>query len=227
MIKTFLFILLSSISFSALAAEKAAPLEITADKALEWNQADKTYVARGNALAKQGDLSVKADTLTATYEGADKSTSDIILLTAEGHVTLSTATDTATGDKAVYDLKTGKAVLSGARPKVVQNGKNTLEADEINVWTVNNAIDRAEANGKVSITDGAQTATGDKATYTASTNVAELIGNVKITQGKNIIEGDKAEMNLTTRMNKIIGKGGKESGRVKAVFYTDSKKETK
>ena len=99
-----LFLFCSLLPFAAIAAEEQAPLEITADKALEWNQTNKTYIARGNAIAKQGDLSVKADTLTATYAGANGNTSDISLLEADGHVTLSTATDVATGDKALYNL---------------------------------------------------------------------------------------------------------------------------
>ena len=134
-------VLLSLLSTAALAADKKlasdkAPLEITADKALEWNQTDKTYVARGKAIATQGTMSVKADLLTAAYAGVNGNTSDINLLTADGNVTLTTGTDVATGDKAVYDLTTGQAVLTGTRPKIIQdNGKNTLEADKITVWT--------------------------------------------------------------------------------------------
>lgn len=198
-------------------AEESLPLEITADTALEWNQTEKTYIARGNAIARQGDMSVKADTLTASYAGANGSTSDITLLNADGHVTLTSGQDVATGDKAVYDLVTGKAVLSGPRPKIVQNGKNTLEADQIIVWTKSNVLDHAEAIGHVVITSGSQVATGDKATYTAATTMSELIGNVKVKQGDNWLQGDRAEMNMTTHISKMYGQKG--TGRVKGVFY--------
>ena len=217
-----LFILLSLLSTVALAADENAPLEITADKALEWNQTDKTYVARGKAIATQGALSVKADTLNATYAGANGNTSDITLLTADGNVTLTSGTDVATGDKAVYDLTTGQAILSGARPKIVQDGKNTLEADKVTVWTKNNLLDHAEAEGNVVIVNGEQKATGNKATYNAATNMAELIGQVKVTQGPNILEGDKAEMNMTTHISKMVSAAG--SKRVKGVFFTNSTK---
>ena len=119
MMKFSLFICLSLLPMAAIAAEENLPLEITADKALEWNQTDKTYIARGAAIAKQGAVTVKADLLTAKYAGANGDTSDINLLTADGHVTLISGTDVATGDKAVYDLTTGQAVLSGTRPKIV------------------------------------------------------------------------------------------------------------
>ncbi|HAJ89923.1 MAG TPA: hypothetical protein DCM27_02755 [Rhodospirillaceae bacterium] len=218
--KTHLFIALSLLSVPALAADEKSPLEITADKALEWNQTDKTYIARGKAVATQGTLTVKADLLTAHYAGKDGNSSDITLLTADGNVTLSTATDVATGDKVVYDLITGQAVLSGTRPKIVKDGKDTLEADKISVWTKNNLLDHAEADGNVVIVNGEQKATGNKATYNATTNLAELIGQVKVTQGPNLLEGDKAEVDLTNHVSKMTSAGS--SQRVKGVFFTHS-----
>jgi len=208
---------LSCMSIAAFATDNKLPLEITADKALEWNQTDKTYVARGNALAQQGALSIKADVLTATYDGANGNTSDISSLTADGHVTLTSGTDVATGEKATYDLKSGQAVLSGGRPKIIQDNKNTLESDVVTVWTKNNVLDHAEATGNVIITSGDQTATGDKATYTAAGNTAELIGHVKINQGNNTLEGDKAQIDLTTHISKMTT--DKKTQRVKGVFY--------
>ena len=98
-------------------------LEITADTALEWNQTEKTYLARGKALAKQGNTSVKADILKAQYKGEDNSTSDIHILSAEGNVILTSGTDIATGDKAVYNLISGEAVISGGRPKITNQNK--------------------------------------------------------------------------------------------------------
>ncbi len=221
MLRLSLFLFCSLIPFAAFAADNI-PLEITADKALEWNQTNKTYIARGNALAKQGDMSVKADILTATYTGANGSTSDISLLEANGNVTLSTATDIATGDKAVYNLTEGKAVLSGTRPKIVQDNKNTLEADQITVWTKDNALDHAEATGNVVIVNGTQTATGDKATYNPTTTIAQLIGHVKVKQGENVLEGDQTDINMTTHVSTMTNKGG--TGRVKGIFYPGTEK---
>lgn len=216
----------ATIFFSAYSiADDKQPLEITADTALEWNQTDKTYIARGNAIAKQGDILVKANTLTATYAGKDGKTSDITMLTADGNVTLSTATETATGDKAVYDLVTGKATLSGVRPKMIQNNKNSIEANSLIVWTKDNTLDRAEAIGNVIIISGEQTATGDKATYTVATTIAEIIGNAKVKQDNNWLQGDRAEMNMTTRISKMTGQSG--AGRVKGVFYTGTQNKDK
>lgn len=227
--RALILFILCVIPVSTWAAENT-PLEITADTALEWNQKNKTYVARGNALAKQGDLSVTADTLTATYAGQDGSSSDIILLEANGKVTLTSGDNIAIGDKVVYDLTTGKAILSGTRPKITQGTKNTLEADEILVWTKKSdnspsdgTLDHAEAIGNVVITSGQQVATGNKATYQADTNMAELIGNVQVKQGDNWLQGNRAEMNMTTQVSKMFG-DKTSKGRVKGVFHTGSGK---
>jgi lipopolysaccharide export system protein LptA len=196
-------------------------LEITADTALEWNQTEKTYLARGNAVAKQGDTSVKADILKAQYKGESNSTSDIHLLSAEGNVILKSGMDIATGDKAIYNLISGEAVISGGRPKIINQNKNTLEANKITVWTKDSVIIKAEALGQVIATNGVQTATAKKATYLPLETMIELTGQVKIKQDKNLLEGEKAQMNLSTRISTMTGQS--KTDRVKAVFYTDTK----
>jgi lipopolysaccharide export system protein LptA len=161
---TFFVLLLAVAAGPAGAAEDSAlPLEITADQALEWNRPDKAYVARGNAIAKQGDLSVKADTLTASYTEGKNGQTEITLLTAEGHVEIISGTSKAIGDHATYDVRIGKAVLNGKDMKVedkdlivtakdrmeyyrdenkvvavgspvVKNGEDVLEADTVTAW---------------------------------------------------------------------------------------------
>lgn len=203
------------------------PLEITADKALEWDQKAKTYTAKGNALAKQDTMSVKADTLTAFYDDSKGGTNNITKLVADGHVTLISGTDTATGEKAVYDLTTGEAVLSGTRPKITRANGDMVEADNITAWMEKSelgsasTLQKAEATGNVIITNGKQTAAGDRSVYTVKTNMAELFGNVKISQDKNWLTGDYADMNLTTHISHVTSKDSKKQ--VKGVFYTTSK----
>ncbi|HNS43764.1 MAG TPA: LptA/OstA family protein [Alphaproteobacteria bacterium] len=218
-----IFALTCVLSALPVSAAEELPLEITADTALEWNQTAKTYIARGNALAQQGEMSVAGDVLTAEYAGEKDSTSDLTKVTAEGHVMLKSATDTAIGDKAVYDLVSGVVTLTGTRPKVVRENGDILEADQMVVFLKDRLLDHAEATGNVIITmAGEKKATGDKGIYTRSTNVAELVGNVKIMQGANWLEGDKAEMNLTTKVSKMIG--AKNRPRVKGIFYPSAGK---
>ena len=43
------------------------PIEIQADNGIEWHKKTKTYIAHGNAHAKQGEVSIFADQLTAFF----------------------------------------------------------------------------------------------------------------------------------------------------------------
>ena len=51
-------------------AGKKAPIEITADTSLEWYRDAKMYIARDNAVAKQGPTELHGDTLTASARPA-------------------------------------------------------------------------------------------------------------------------------------------------------------
>ena len=62
------------------------PIDINADTTIEWHQNEKAYVARGNASARQGDLTVYGDILTAYYRDTPDGGTQIFRLTSEGHV---------------------------------------------------------------------------------------------------------------------------------------------
>jgi len=95
------------------------PLKIDADSGIEWHQNDRAYVARGNAKATRGNVSVRANTLTAFYRpraGApdpNQGSNEIYRVVAEGRVILASTTQTVTGDRAVYDLDQGVVVVTG------------------------------------------------------------------------------------------------------------------
>jgi lipopolysaccharide export system protein LptA len=102
-------------------------VEVTADQSLEWYQDKRLYVARGNAKAVRGALTITADILTAHErekpQGAakqpkpaanDKSgAGDIDLMTAEGHVVIVDPRQRITGEHAVYDLGEHKMIVTG------------------------------------------------------------------------------------------------------------------
>ena len=69
------------------------PLEITADNVLEWRRNDNQFVARGNALAKQGDVSVSASKLLADYRDGSGTDSGINIwqVTATDNVVITSA----------------------------------------------------------------------------------------------------------------------------------------
>lgn len=134
-----------------------APVEITADNSLEWNRKAKTYTARGRAVAAQGALKVTGDTLTARYNDQNGGT-DITEMTAAGGVTISSAPYTAFGDKAVYDLGTGRAVLTGSDLKITTPTETLVARDNISFDTNAN---RLSANGNAVATRGTDTLKAD------------------------------------------------------------------
>ena len=109
---------------------QGGPIEITATDGIEWRQQDQAVIARGDARATRGGVALDADRLIARYrprggaaqpapppaQGAASNpvgASEIWRLEAEGRVRITSQTERATGERAVYDLDQAVMVLSG------------------------------------------------------------------------------------------------------------------
>lgn len=127
------------------------PIDITARDGLEWRQNEREVIARGDARAIRGAVTVVADTLTAWYRkkgataaaqtptsglAADSSTegNEIYRLQAEGHVVIFTATDRAQGDKATYDLDQAVLVMTGHDLKLTTPNDIITAKDDLEYW---------------------------------------------------------------------------------------------
>jgi len=118
------------------------PVNIEAQNGIEWQQNNKVYIARGNAKATRGDDTVTADTLSAYYRNAqpqqanaaspqlrgnspsdqspfDNGSTQIYRIEAEGHVVFTTPTQTAYGDRTVYDVDQALLVVTGNNLRIV------------------------------------------------------------------------------------------------------------
>jgi lipopolysaccharide export system protein LptA len=124
-------------------ANSNKPVNIEAENGIEWQQNNKVYIARGNAKAIRGDDSVVADTLYAYYRQAqqpapnaaspqlrgnassgqqspfDNGSTQIYRIEAEGHVVFGTPTQTAYGDRAVYDVDQAMLVVTGKDLRII------------------------------------------------------------------------------------------------------------
>jgi lipopolysaccharide export system protein LptA len=104
--------------------DEGKPLHIDASQGIEWHQNERAYVARGNAKATRGGVTVRGDTLTAFYRpkpgvtDPNQGGNEIFRVVADGRVTLATATQTVTGDHAVYDLDQAVVVVTGRNLKL-------------------------------------------------------------------------------------------------------------
>ncbi|HEX6442499.1 MAG TPA: LptA/OstA family protein [Stellaceae bacterium] len=125
------------------------PLQVQADSGIEWQQNEKLYIARGNAVATRGPASVRADTLIAHYRevkggGPNTNTTtntdintggntEIYRVEAEGNVTMTREGQTILGDRAVYDLDQALMVVTGKALKLT-TATDTVTARDSLEW---------------------------------------------------------------------------------------------
>ncbi len=77
-------------------------------------------------------------------------------------------------------------------------------------------VRRLEATGKVLVTSGPQTASGENAVFDTKANTIVLTGNVVLTQGDNVIRGPRLVVDIDS------GKARMEGGRVQMLIEPKS-----
>ena len=146
------FMLPASAGAQQLDLTHGGPIDITARDGLEWRQNEREVIARGDARAIRGAVTVTADRLTAWYrkkgaaETAEAPTAsglagdsptegnEIFRLQAEGRVRIFTATDQAQGDKATYDLDQSVLVMTGHDLKLTTPNNIITARDDLEYW---------------------------------------------------------------------------------------------
>lgn len=108
------------------------PIEVLADNGIEWRQNEQRFIARGNAQAMRGNVTLYADELIAYYEetqgtatddaatgtdgpgsGSGGGDSEISRLEAHGNVRIVSPDEEAVGDDAFYQVDEGHLVMTG------------------------------------------------------------------------------------------------------------------
>jgi lipopolysaccharide export system protein LptA len=110
--------------------DEDAPIEISAENGIEWKRDARTYTARGNALALQGDTSIAADTLIAYLDERD----ELVRWEGFGNVKIVTGDSTSYGDHAEYHEATRLLVLTGKNLKIVTEQQTVTARDQIEYW---------------------------------------------------------------------------------------------
>ena len=110
------------------------PVEILADDGIEWSRESQRYIARGNASATQGDTAVHGDVLTAYYRSHADGGTEIFRYEVQGHVKITTPTQTAIGDNGIYDIDTGVVVLTGKGLKLTTPNEVVTARDSLEYW---------------------------------------------------------------------------------------------
>ncbi len=104
------------------------PLEIFADDGIEWRREEKVYIARGNAVAKQGDVTLRANVLRARYQGEGDS-GDITKIEASGNVRIISPDTQVYGQQGTYDVPSDVMRMTGEGLKL-ESGDDVVTANE-------------------------------------------------------------------------------------------------
>jgi lipopolysaccharide export system protein LptA len=131
---------------------QGGPIEITSTDGIEWRQQDQVVIARGNARAVREGVVIDADRLIARYRprggaatappagaapaGATNPVagSEIWRLEAEGRVRITSQTERATGERAVYDMDQAVMVLSGQGLGLETPEQRITARDSLEYW---------------------------------------------------------------------------------------------
>lgn len=192
-----------------LANNGSGGLEVESDNGIEWRRNEQILIARGNAVAKRGTSRVDADELQALYRDRDGN-SEIYRIIAIGNVKLSSDTDVAIGDRAVYDIDEAVVVLTGENLRYTTPNETLTARDSLEYWeTQRIAVARGDA---VAVSED-RTLRGDVLTarFDAGPNGGNELsridgqGNVNIRTATEFVVGDQGVYDAKTGIATLIG----------------------
>lgn len=192
--------------------KKASPIEITAAGSLEWDRNKKLYIARQDAKAVRDNSVIQANQLIAYYTEPKEGDMQITRFEATGNVriSLNNGEQKVFGDKAVYNMKEEKAVITGKNLKLVTPEQIVTAQESLEYWAPQK---RMLARGNATATQDddkleAQTisaflrtnAKGDDEIYRL-----EADNNVVITTPTEVAKGKKGTYNLDKNEAELTG----------------------
>ncbi len=135
-----------SVQAQNLDLNQGGPVEITANDGIEWRQQEQVVIARGQARAVRDGVTVDADRLIARYRprggaaaapqpgDSPLSGGEIWRLEAEGQVRVTSTTERAEGERAVYDMDQAVMVLSGRGLSLTTPDQTITARDSLEYW---------------------------------------------------------------------------------------------
>jgi lipopolysaccharide export system protein LptA len=185
------------------------PIEISADDGIEWDRDGKTYTARGNAVASQGNSEIHAQTLVASYA---TNSNDIDHVVADGAVKIINPNQIAYGDHADYDRTRKLLVMTGGALRIEGTAQTVTARDAFEYWQDQDVL--VAKGGVVIAKSNGTTIHSDRATSyfrkNAGTGKREVFqvkaeGHVRIDTGKEIVTCERAVYDPTTQIAILTG----------------------
>lgn len=188
------------------------PIHIEASEGIEWQRNNKVYIARGEARASQGGVTVEADELVAYYRSTESGSDEIYRIDANGNVRILSDTEVATSDKAVYDVVKGILIMTGQQIRLVTAQDTIIARDSLEYYE-----DRrlAIARGNALAIRGDRRVRADMlmAHFAAKQGQArsseleriEAVGNVHLSTETDIVTAERADYRLNEGLATVTG----------------------
>lgn len=185
------------------------PIQIEADDGIEWQRANQLYVARGNARARQGDVTVEGDELIAFYRPNAAGENEIFRIDANGNVRIFSANEVARSDKAVYDIDEGVLVMTGDNIRL-DTAEDTITARDSLEYheTQQLAVARGDAlaiRGDRRVRADVLTAHFGDGTQQASMERIDAVGNVLVSTPTDIVRAEKGDYDPARGIATVTG----------------------
>ncbi len=187
-----------------------APLVIDADDGIEWRKDQQVYIARGNARAVRGDITVEADTLVAHYRDDAVGKKEIWRVNADGNVRITSAKQHITGDNGVYNVDTGIFHLTGRLLRLESPDEVVTARDRLEYRTGEQV---AVVTGDATAVRGDKTIRADRfIAYFGQNEVGETVmrrvdaeGNVIITTPTEVARSHRGTYDAKTGVARLTG----------------------
>ena len=199
--------------------DDSGPIEIAVDGSVEWQQEKRIFIARGNARARQGDVTLRAEVITAHYRTGKDGGTEIWRIDAEGAVRISGTDQVATGRKGTYDVDKQLLVLTG-KPKFTSGSDRISASRSLEYSQVRR---RAVARGDAVAVRNDRTIKAETLTATFEPDGKEsdklkrlvAVGGVVFTSPDEVFHADRADFDIASERLKLegsvrISQGGNE-----------------
>lgn len=188
------------------------PIHIEANEGIEWQRNNQVYIARGDARASQGGVTVEADELVAHYRATESGSDEIYRIDAVGNVRILSATEVATSDKAEYDVVKGILIMTGDQVRLVTQQDTITARDSLEYYEDRQlAVARGDAlaireDRRVRadvLTAHFDDKQGDK--RSSKMERIEADGNVHLSTATDIVTAERGEYQLDAGLATVSG----------------------
>jgi lipopolysaccharide export system protein LptA len=203
------------------------PIVVDAEKGIEVQTDARRVIARGNAKASQGEVSIVGDELIAYYRARPQGGDEVYRVFAAGNVSMRSAEETATGESAVYDFDKGVLVLEGKLVRLA-NADGTVTAHNALQYWATERVAVAEGDAVAEDSEkrrvfadkliaffredspGAKPAAKATGVATAARGRGDItflqgFGNVRVETPKETVRGERASYNIETGIVTLDG----------------------